>query len=331
MRCDICGAILRRTAKLGVCMRNPDCREEHTRRQRAADNLRRRKPQKVCEICGGPLRPSAKLGVCARNPGCKRERERRAYAANPEIKLQADKRYRRSRRARNAAERMQRKAAEQARLRPRIIELRKQGWSKDAIRAELNVGTPFVAEVLQGMPGRLCKICGGPMKAGGVSGICERNPDCKRARIQFSGRFRPRTARGPTNLTTPYLISIWTGRCSRQDCNKILTPAGIGKGMREDWAHLDRIFPDKGYNVGNVRWLCGRCNRQKQDMTSVEMRAMLADQLQAETHARALERPTVAGEPAANHPADDPLGIPDGTPPPSAAAADRVGANRDAA
>lgn len=220
--------------------------------------------------CGRPLRASSKYGVCASTPECLREHNRRRWAAaRPE-------------RERKAAERALIYAAERDRLRERILELRKQGWTRLAIRAELHVGMAFVAAVIKDarVP---CKICGGPRNTGGVSGICTRNPECERARAAFAVRFKAIRVRGqPSNLTVSYLVSIWSGRCDRQDCGKVLAASG---GPRPDVASLDRIIPAKGYMQGNVRWLCGRCNRQKQDMTSVEMRAMLADQLRAEMQA----------------------------------------------
>lgn len=249
--------------------------------------------ERRCDVCGGPLRQRSKLGVCARNPECCRERGRREYAANPQRKLDREKRYQaagRPERERKAAERAQARAAELESMRARILELRSLGWSKDAIRAELRCGTPMIAEVLKGIPAQLCRICGGPMKASmsarssgrfkSDTGICERNPECRRQRIQFSVRFKVVRATGqPTDLTTRYLVSIWTGRCVRLGCGKEFGPPG---GPRNDAATLDRIIPADGYMQGNVRWLCGRCNRWKQDMTSADMRAMLLDQLQAE-------------------------------------------------
>lgn len=190
-------------------------------------------------------------------------------------------------------------AAELESMRTRILELRSLGYSLAAIRAELGCGTPLISEVLKGVPAQLCRICGGPMKASMTAGpsgrfksdtgICERNLECRRQRVQFSVRFKAvrSSATGqPTDLTTGYLVSIWTGRCARLGCGKVFGPPG---GPRNDAATLDRIIPGDGYMQGNVRWLCGRCNRWKQDMTSTEMRAMLLDQVQAEAHKRAAD------------------------------------------
>ena len=191
-KCEVCGGPLKASAVLGVCMRNPDCRQEHTRREHAADNLRKRRPHGICEICGGPVRLSSQTGVCVRNPECRRERDRRNYAANPQLKLERDKRHRhgqRPERERKAAERTALREAERARLRERILDLRAQGRSKAAIRRELEVGTPFISEVLQGIPGGACRVCGGPMKSGSISGSANGTPHAS-ARAYSSPRIQ---------------------------------------------------------------------------------------------------------------------------------------------
>ena len=78
-----------------------------------------------------------------------------------------------------------------------------------------------------------------------------------------------------TDLTHCYLLSIWTGEC--RYCEVELNVGGYLTRPS-----LDRIIPARGYKVGNVQWLCMRCNRRKDDMTSDDMKLMLAKQLDVE-------------------------------------------------
>lgn len=81
-----------------------------------------------------------------------------------------------------------------------------------------------------------------------------------------------------TDLTYDYLIGIWTGHC--RYCSVPLIAGG--NHWLQDRPSLDRIIPVRGYRIGNVQWLCMRCNRRKDDMTSDDMRLLLASQLTAE-------------------------------------------------
>lgn len=52
-------------------------------------------------------------------------------------------------------------------------------------------------------------------------------------------------------------------------------------GRGDDWetASVDRIVPALGYVKGNVRWICTRANRIRNNATALEMAALLLDQV----------------------------------------------------
>jgi len=53
--------------------------------------------------------------------------------------------------------------------------------------------------------------------------------------------------------------------------------ANQGKGYHPDSASLDRIYPEKGYIVGNVRVVSARANLLKSDASIEELEAVLKD------------------------------------------------------
>lgn len=65
------------------------------------------------------------------------------------------------------------------------------------------------------------------------------------------------------SLTTKYLTRLWEqqdGRCALSGA-----PLGlIGSGWSA--ASVDRIDPEKGYEEGNVQWVCWRVNDAKSNM-----------------------------------------------------------------
>jgi hypothetical protein len=282
--CEVCGGPLRADNKVGVCMRNPGCRQEHDQRSHLRNYQYQSRPCGICEVCGGPTRLPNKTSVCTHNPDCRRERYRREYEADPERKLARDRRSRiakRPERERRAAETARAREAERAQKTERALELRKQGWSIRAIQYEVQLWMPVLRRILKDTPARTCSICGAPMGAHAYWGICQRTPECKRAQSELARRGRcARQGQSDTDLTRDYLASIYTGFCARLDCGKKLTPGS--DTPRKDSPSLDRIIPAKGYMRGNVRWLCMACNQRKLDMTAQDMLAMLLDQMQAE-------------------------------------------------
>lgn len=84
--------------------------------------------------------------------------------------------------------------------------------------------------------------------------------ECKRKGLKF-------------DLTPEYLESIWTGVCPI--FNIPISVNHKGKGSHFS-AHLDRLFPEKGYVKGNVTWISGRANRIKYDATLDELKQIVA-------------------------------------------------------
>lgn len=74
------------------------------------------------------------------------------------------------------------------------------------------------------------------------------------------------------NLTIAYLQEIATDVCPILD---IPLKWGMGSGRSEDSPALDRIYPEKGYIIGNVCFISDRANRLKNDGKLSEFKKLI--------------------------------------------------------
>lgn len=136
-----------------------------------------------------------------------------------------------------------------------------------------------------------CEICGGPIREDNLSGYCRNTTQCRTARRKLQRQKNPE---GYKNYRLKYeevhrienvLRSIYH-RARKQGipCTLKLRDippesencpcCGIAMsrgGSRNVTPNLDKIIPAIGYVPGNVQWLCGRCNRIKQDASPAEL------------------------------------------------------------
>jgi hypothetical protein len=88
-----------------------------------------------------------------------------------------------------------------------------------------------------------------------------------------SVRIRAKEKNIPFNLTSDYLLSIWTGKCPvfgfdlRYMCSR---------DNPSDQATLDRFKPELGYTKGNVAYVSNLANRIKNNATSEQIKAVAA-------------------------------------------------------
>lgn len=141
---------------------------------------------------------------------------------------------------------------------------------------------------------KTCELCGGPLREFSVSGVCARNPECKKEGQRRGGRAyyhnHPEKQNewrknNPESVILPRIrhrakvkglaftivaedILPVPGRCPC--CDRVLLKSE--KGYPDDNSpSLDRIIPELGYIPGNVRWLCQRCNKIKGDASPGEI------------------------------------------------------------
>lgn len=138
-------------------------------------------------------------------------------------------------------------------------------------------------------------MCGGPLRAGSVYGVCQRKPACKaewdsrRNRAVRRGRYggevkfrigeclrgarrRAALAGLPFDLTIDSLPPI-PERCPVLGIP--LAPGGRG-AERNNSPSLDRMIPALGYVTGNVQWISHRANMLRRDATAEELRLVAA-------------------------------------------------------
>ena len=138
-----------------------------------------------------------------------------------------------------------------------------------------------------------CEVCGGPLAKWNKTGVCSRNPDCKREGKRRSGlayyhrnpekqnewrknnpdevflcnlRHRAKVKKVPFTLTASDIPPV-PEHCAC--CEQVMVKAQ-GKPKRNS-PSLDRMIPALGYVPGNIQWLCHRCNAIKLDATPEEI------------------------------------------------------------
>lgn len=84
-------------------------------------------------------------------------------------------------------------------------------------------------------------------------------------------RIRAKEKNIPFDLTTQYLISIWTGKCPVLGFD---LQHMCSRDNPFNQATLDRFNPNKGYVAGNVAYISNLANRIKNDATSNQIRAV---------------------------------------------------------
>lgn len=86
-----------------------------------------------------------------------------------------------------------------------------------------------------------------------------------------SVRIRARKKNVPFDLTTDYLLSIWTNECPVLGVNLLFM---CSKNNPNNQATLDRIKPELGYVKGNVVYISNLANRIKSNATSEQIKAV---------------------------------------------------------
>jgi hypothetical protein len=135
-----------------------------------------------------------------------------------------------------------------------------------------------------------CEICGGYLRSNCKYGVCTRTPACKResdCRRRDAYRKGTNSPREATKYLASYLAEV-KSRAKKRGilfdleqvpsvplecpcCGRTLSMGGYRTGQWHSTATLDRVIPDKGYTVGNVQWLCSRCNVVKSNATPEEL------------------------------------------------------------
>lgn len=140
-----------------------------------------------------------------------------------------------------------------------------------------------------------CILCGGPIGKHNKSGICTKNPECKKESNRRAAREWARRNPGPhlewrkANPEAYFLFKLKHRAKlhgvpfdlvvadlpevpSHCPCCNVKLVRGVGKSsVQQNSPALDRIKPVNGYVKGNVQWLCFRCNRFKSDASPEEI------------------------------------------------------------
>ncbi len=145
----------------------------------------------------------------------------------------------------------------------------------------------------------MCELCGLPLGATNQIGVCKRQGECSRElkrrwnnclteeqREEYRRRYRDRDASPEghfrklfqqaktraKNAGVPFDLTQETippvpDMCPCCDIMLKRDP----KGPWRNQPSLDRIIPEAGYVLGNIQWLCRRCNQIKSNASPEEL------------------------------------------------------------
>lgn len=161
-----------------------------------------------------------------------------------------------------------------------------------------------------------CSVCGRDIKVNSKYGVCNRkdNPECVKAHNAARYIAHPehleqqlRRRSDPVvwckqqvsylhgrdlliDLDAPYLLEQW----GDGHCPVCRTEYAVGDATsRAVSPSMDRVYKARGYQKGNVRIICMKCNRRKNDMSGAELMALAQDTLRAEAWADSMLPPTL--------------------------------------
>lgn len=74
------------------------------------------------------------------------------------------------------------------------------------------------------------------------------------------------------NLIFKYMLDLWNRQEGLCALTGIPMTIKVGEGRKHTAASIDKIEPEKGYVMGNVRFICQAVNMMRQDFTDQELR-----------------------------------------------------------
>jgi hypothetical protein len=85
-------------------------------------------------------------------------------------------------------------------------------------------------------------------------------------------RVTKRPSNGICNITADHLKEIWTGKCALTGVDIVLTSPSVKFNNPFKKASLDRIDANKGYEIGNVQWVCLPINFAKSNYSQEQVK-----------------------------------------------------------
>lgn len=122
--------------------------------------------------------------------------------------------------------------------------------------------------------GRTCQQCGTIIKDANKYPYCGLHTyvarNAAKSKLDYlliNTKYRARKAEIPFDLTEASVPEI-PDSCNC--CGNVFGPDPLSRPT------LDKVVPSKGYIVGNVAWICWRCNRLKDNSTLDDLRNLVS-------------------------------------------------------